>query len=97
MINTFSGPKLRYPTVRQSHFILDIVPAKQDQIEIEVLQEGIIKLNRMDGSVSGTLFGSPKDTTDKPSAMEIGKIINKVRFLSMQGNFMKKSDLFCAH
>ena len=46
-----------------------MLPAN-DEIEIEVVNEEIVKINRKDGSVSGTIFGaSPK--TNKPTAMDI--------------------------
>jgi hypothetical protein len=60
--------------IKDNFTLLEVIPAN-DQIEIEVINEEILKINRKDGSVSGTIFGaSPK--SNKPTAMDIASRIS---------------------
>ena len=49
-----------------------------NEIKVNLIGDGVVELKRLDGSVSGTVFGNKTNQTEKPSAMDIAKqIANK--------------------
>lgn len=46
-----------------------------NEIKVNVIGDGVVELKRIDGSVSGTVFGNKSNQTEKPSAMDIARQI----------------------
>ena len=46
-----------------------------NEIKVNLIGDGVVELKRIDGSVSGTVFGNKSNQTEKPSAMDIARQI----------------------
>ena len=46
-----------------------------NEIKVNLIGDGVVELKRLDGSVSGTVFGNKTNQTEKPSAMDIARQI----------------------